>query len=116
MTKIRQFSTGANRDTSEGKYEYWGFLSSLALRTYAEYMHKHRRLPNGELRESNNWKKGMPFDVLIHSLSRHTQNVHELWEEGKAYDQAGHSVEWKDALCGVIFNAFALLHNIGKPK
>ena len=47
MGKTRQFSTGATRDTDEGKYDYEGFFSPLVLERYGEYMNKHRQQSAG---------------------------------------------------------------------
>src|ERR1700754_2521147 len=45
QAKIRQFSTGATRDTDAGKVDYEGFLSPYALKAFGEYMDRHRHLP-----------------------------------------------------------------------
>ena len=41
--KIRQFNTGATRDTDEDKYDYEGFYSPLVMERFAQYMNKHRK-------------------------------------------------------------------------
>lgn len=103
---IRTFSTGATRDTENGKYEYGGFLSPLALRRYAAYMHQHRIQADGKLRSSSNWKKGIPEAVYLESLLRH---VMDLWLHHDGVGEvARESVD--DALCGILFNAFGTLH------
>lgn len=73
---VRTFSTGATRDTEEGKLDYEGFLSPEVLERYAQYMHEHRLQKDGSLRESDNWQAGMPLAVYMKSLLRHT---FELW-------------------------------------
>lgn len=51
---IREFDTGATRTTEEGKYDYEGFLSPLVIERYGHYMHAHRIMPDGSLRDSDN--------------------------------------------------------------
>jgi len=99
MTKIRQFKTGANRDTEEGKLDYEGFFSPLVLKRRAEYMQKHRFQSNGVVRDSDNWQKGMDKDVYIKSLTRHFM---DLWLEHRGH-KSREGIE--DALTGIMFNA-----------
>lgn len=69
--KIRTFDTGATRDTDEGKLDFEGFLSPLALERFAEYMNKHRQQSDGSLRDSDNWQKGIPVKQYMKSMWRH---------------------------------------------
>ncbi len=100
---IRCFESGATRDTDEGKLDFEGFLSPFALEAYAQYLHKHRRQRDGQLRASDNWQKGMPVDVCMKSLWRH---FFAVWRGHRCGDVS------VDDLCGVIFNAMALLHEM----
>ena len=108
MASTREFSTGANRDTADGKLEYLGFLCPLTLKRFAKYMHQHRTLADGSVRDSDNWKKGMPLDVYHHSLLRHVMDV---WLH---YDDHGDAAteDLQDSLCAVIFNAQGLLREL----
>ena len=72
-------------------------------------MHKFRDIGNGELRESDNWKKGIPRKAYIKSLLRHTVDVW-LNHEGHAKECVDPDME--SALCAVIFNSMGLLHEI----
>lgn len=113
MGKIREFATGATRDTDDGKLDFEGFLSPLALRAYAEYMNKHRKQADGQMRDSDNWQKGFGekhFDVCMKSLWRH---MHDLWMYHRGF-QGRESVE--DALGGILFNTFAYLHMLEGGK
>ena len=104
--KIRTFGTGANRDTADGKHDYRGYLSPLVMKRFGEYMTKHRVLPDGTIRSSDNWKKGIPLPEYLSSLLRH---VVDLWllHEG----QAGVSTQdVEEALCGILFNTQGYLH------
>lgn len=110
LGQIRQFETGATRDTDIGKLDYEGFLSPLVLRRYAEYMHSHRIQPDGALRDSDNWQKGIPRDQYMKSMWRHFMDV---WTAHRGYGYG--SDEWLEtALCAVLFNVCGYLHEILK--
>ena len=108
---LRQFETGATRDTDTNKYDYEGFLHPLVLQRYAEYMHKHRVQKDGSLRDSDNWQKGMPLSVYIKSLYRHFMDV---WKGHREIYSDGHYLE--DALCGVLFNTMGYLATLLKTR
>jgi len=108
---IRKFETGATRDTSQGKLDYEGFLSPLVLRRYAEYMNKCRVQSDGNLRESDNWQRGIPQDVYMKSLWRHFMDVWTLHRK-----RADHKEAMGDALCAVLFNAMGMLHERLKER
>ena len=117
---IRQFDTGATRDTDEGKFDYEGFLSPLALEAFAAYMHEHRKQSDGKLRDSDNWQKGIPRAAYMKSLFRHFMTVWKLYR--------GYSVKpekiggelrvptMREALCGLLFNVQGLLHHECQEK
>lgn len=113
---VRQFETGANRDTDEGKLDYDGFLSPYALEAYAEYMHKNRFLSDGTYRDSDNWTKGIPQDVYRKSLLRHALSAWKWHRHPDAPSHLGAGARLADALCGVIFNAMGLLHELTRPQ
>lgn len=100
---VRLFDTGANRDRVEGKLDFRGFISPKAARRFAAYMNKNRKLADGSLRQSDNWKLGIPIPVYIESMGRHW---HELWE-------ALEDGDWMladEAACGLRFNVDGYLH------
>ena len=103
-SKIREFKTGANRNNDTGKLDYEGFLSPIALQEYAKYMHRHRLLEDGTMRDSDNWQLGIPKQEYVKSLLRHTM---DLWLENRGYQSREGKI---DALCGILFNAFGYLH------
>jgi hypothetical protein len=113
---IRQFDTGATRDTSTDKLDFEAFLSPLVLERYAEYMHRHRLQPDGTLRDGDNWQKGIPRDVYMKSLWRH---FFDLW---KAHRRLPTKDSLTEILCAVLFNAMGYLHELqvgrdaGKPE
>ena len=113
--RLRSFDGGAIRDTNIGKLEYYGFLSPLVLKRYSEYMNKHRTLPDGGLRGSDNWKSLFGKDhnkICFDSLLRHLMDV---WLIMDGYsDEAREPLE--EALCAMSFNINALLLKILKDK
>jgi hypothetical protein len=110
MGKIRQFKTGATRDTDKNKPDYEGFISPLVVKRYGEYMNKHRLQPDGKLRDSDNWQKGIPKDAYIKSGWRH---FFDWWLEHRGFESRD-GVE--EALCGLIFNANGYLHELLKER
>jgi len=106
----RTFDSGATRNSDADKYDYEGFLSPNVLIRFGEYMHKHRHLEDGTLRDSDNWQMGIPRDQLLKSLLRH---VIEVWRQHRG----GFPKEpLEDALCGIIFNAQGYLYEVLRAK
>jgi hypothetical protein len=103
---MRHFNTGATRDTEAGKLDYEGFLSPLVLERFAEYMHKHRFQADGQLRDSDNWQKGMPRDVYMKSMWRHFVNV---W---KGHRGVADDIDLEEALCALLFNVQGYLFEV----
>lgn len=116
---MREFPTGATRDDDATKNDYRGYLSPLVLKRFGDYMTEHRKQADGKLRDSDNWKKGIPQKEYLSSLLRH---VVDLWAQIE-----GPNREWKlptqtdpaiksprevieDSLCAILFNAQGLLH------
>lgn len=111
---MRTFTTGATRDTAEGKPNYGGYLSALALRCFGRYMLKHEMQADGKKREPGNWKKGIPEDVYYESLLRHVLEDLVALKDGLLGREVDATVE--DALCAIIFNAQGMLHERLKPR
>lgn len=111
---MRTFDTGATRDTSEGKPNYGGYLSSLALRCFGRYMLKHETQADGHKREPGNWKKGIPEDAYYESLLRHYIEDLLALKDGFPAREPGTTI--KDTLCAIIFNAQGMLHEILKQE
>ena len=105
---LRSFETGATRDTNEGKLDFEGFLSPDVLHQFARYMNMNRLQSDGNLRDSDNWQKGMPFDVYMKSGFRH---FFEWWIQhrtgGEPYEDR---IAMVGAICGVMFNCMGYLH------
>jgi len=108
---MRNFETGATRDSEEGKFDYEGFLSPLALEAYGAYMNGHRKQTDGGLRASDNWQKGMSRDVYIKSAWRHLITLWKLHRGIACFDERdGHEVTKVEAACGLLFNTFGYIH------
>ncbi len=108
---MRAFETGATRN-KEVDPDIYGFTSPLALGLFAEYMHKNRTQADGTLRDSDNWKKGIPLDSYIRSMRRHLQDL-TLIHDGYP-DLARESIE--DALGGLFFNVQGYMHEAVKAR
>jgi hypothetical protein len=108
--KIRTFETGATRDTNQNKADYEGFLSPLVIKRYGEYMNKHRLQPDGNLRDSDNWQKGIPKQEYMKSAWRHFM---DWWLENRGFESRDGEEE---ALCALIFNTMGCLHEILKER
>lgn len=106
---IRVFGTGATRDQSDSKIDYDGFLSPYALRAYGEYMHSHRQQPDGTLRDSDNWQKGIPMKEYVKSKWRHFMDI---WTEMRREEPDLYLV--REQLCADFFNTQGLLHEVCK--
>jgi len=108
---MRQFDTGATRDSEDDKFDYEGFLSPIALQRYAEYMHAHRKQADGELRDSDNWQRGIPDEAYVKSMFRHFVDLWLIHRGHAVVDKRdGHRVTREEALCAIVFNAFGSLH------
>lgn len=118
---MREFSTGATRDDNDTKPDYRGFLSPLAIRRFGEYMTEHRKQADGKLRDSDNWKKGIPQREYLSSLLRHVVDLHHALEYvaplstfrdllAQRFGDPPSAKVVEDLLCAVMFNVQGLLH------
>lgn len=112
----RTFSTGATRDTDEGKLDFEGFLSPLVLKAFAEYMHEKRKMPDGSLRASDNWQRGIPLDAYMKSMWRHFFAVWEHHRGIPVWDIDGEEVAVETELLALFFNVQGMLHEVLKRK
>ena len=115
--KMRQFEGGATRDADDhpDKPSYYKALSPIVLREYVKYLGRHRTLPDGSKRDWDNWKNGLPMDVYMEGLLRHTMAVWLIQQGFKSYDNHG-EVNLKDSLCGIMFNCIGMLHELLKEE
>lgn len=115
MNNKREFKTGANRNSDFGKLDYEAFNSPIVDWYYAQYMHSHRMLEDGTLRDGDNWQKGFPVEVITKCLARHYKDYH-LTTRGIKVTEKGKEMKLEDILCGIIFNAKAHLLELLKDK
>ena len=104
---MRTYATGATRDVDADKLDYRGFTSFTAWRRFAEYMHKHRLQPDGQMRASDNWKKGIPVEDYLESLIRHTV---DFWDAEERGDQEAAM----ELACAIWFNLQGYIHERSK--
>ena len=109
---MRNFNTGATRDTDENKLDFEGFLSPLVLQRYAVYLNKHQTQADGKLRDSDNWQKGIPLKVYMKSAFRH---FFSWWAYHRKTDIVIKE-DIEESLCGLLFNAMGYLHEHLKDK
>ena len=110
--EIRTFDTGATRSPMNDKLCYSRFMDSRVIKRYCEYLHKHRTQTDGQVREPDNWKHGIPTESYIDSMYRHFMDVW-LFEQG--YD-AETTEDQETALCALMFNIQGLLFEMLKYK
>lgn len=112
---IRTFKTGATRSQDATRDDPEGYLSPLVLQRFSQHMTKHRTQPDGSIRSSDNWQKGIPLDVYMKGLTRHHQH---LWLRHRGWpvedNKAGSNIE--EDLCAIIFNAQGYLYELLKAK
>lgn len=101
---VREFKTGATRDTAQNKPDYEGFLSPLVIEAFGVYMHYNRLQSNGNVRDSDNWQLGIPQPVFMKSAFRHFV---DWWKFHRGLPIKENLV-W--AICGILFNAMGYLH------
>ncbi len=104
--KIRTFETGATRDTAEDKPDYEGFLSPTVIKRYGEYMLKHQKQSDGNMRKSDNWQLGIPKAQYMKSMFRHFMEVWTLHR--KVNEETEEDID--DVLCALLFNVMGMLH------
>lgn len=118
--EIRKFSTGATRDTDNGKIDPEAFLDPLALAEYFEFMHRHRVQKDGGLRDGDNWQNGFTRKAIMKSLWRHAFDLWLMHREHapvskdclELYTLYGREKAMVESLNGVVFNAFAYMREI----
>jgi len=103
---MREFPSGAKRDTDEGKVNYIKSFSPLVLQAYGEFMLKHNSQRDGEKREEDNWKKGFGTQSFMESKMRHI--IEGTWMIFDGFSNK----DIVDALCAELFNTMGFLHEV----
>jgi hypothetical protein len=97
---MRNFESGATRDSVEGKPQYEGYLSPLVLREFGLYMLEHQTQADGEVRPADNWQRGIPIDAYMDSMWRHFM---DLWLHHRGYGHLATDT-LSNALMAILFN------------
>ena len=113
VSLLRKFETGATRDTDEGKPHFAAFTSAAVQLRFAQYMDKHRIQADGNLRDPDNWKKGIPIEAYFDSADRHFMDW-KLHEEGTP--ELARDQDLEEVLCALYFNIQGALHELLKVK
>lgn len=114
---IRKFETEATRDSDVNKNDYEGFLSPLVIERYGDYMTKHRQQADGQLRDSDNWQKGIPKNAYMKSMWRHFLDIWFIHRGYKRFDkQRNEDITLDEALCALLFNVIGYLFEVLKEK
>lgn len=105
---MRKFESGATRNSDESKLDFEGFLSPTALEHFAEYMNKNRVQADGNIRDSDNWQKGIPLDSYMKSMFRH---FFDVWKAHRGLETPEDMITNLSAL---MFNVQGYLHEYDK--
>lgn len=113
--KIRKFDTGATRSADAMRDDPEGYLSPLVIDRYNEYMTKHRQQPDGSVRMSDNWQKGMPLPSYMKGAWRHFLH---WWTRHRGFPvrDPGAAVDIEEDLCALLFNVQGYLHETIKKR
>lgn len=102
---MRQFETGAVRDSEDGKEDYIETISWTAFRRYAQYMTGKKNKYG-----AGNFKKGIPIESYEKSLVRHVQKYLANRHEDGNFEKE------EDHLSAILFNVFGIIHEEEKAK
>lgn len=108
--QMRQFGTGATRDACDDKYDFEGFLSPEVLEMFASYMHKHRKQADGNLRDSDNWQKGIPKDAYMKSAFRHFM---DWWKQHRGLPGQD---KLEESLSALMFNVMGYMFEVIRER
>lgn len=115
MSEMRKFDTGATRSADAERPDYEGFLSPLAIERFGEYMAKHRKQPDGSVRDSDNWQKGIPLPAYMKGAFRHFMH---LWARHRGHPVSDPlaAADIEEDLCALLFNIQGYLHETIKKR
>ena len=111
IRQVRQFASGATRDTEANKIDPEAYFSPQVFRAYCEYMRSHQTLPDGTQRSGDNWQAGIPRDAYMKSMWRHFMDVWENHRDPNAAPIVAERYQ-QDALCALLFNVMGYLHEV----
>lgn len=112
---VRTFETGATRSCDATRDDPEGYLSPLAIDRYSQYMTKHRLQPDGSIRDSDNWQKGMPIATYFKGLWRHFLHAWTRYRGFPVRDPMA-AADLEEDLCAMFFNVQSALHEVVKAR
>jgi hypothetical protein len=116
MAEMRKFETGATRNLDTDKLDFEGFLSPLVVEEFGRFMHRHRLQTDGQLRDSDNWQKGIPLAAYMKSMWRHFLNVWKYHRNLPIFNEKSEPVSFEEEACALLFNIMGYLHEFLKKK
>jgi len=99
---MKEFDSGSTR-SSEPLEDPEGFLSPYVINQYNDYMARNRTQADGNIRNGDNWQKGMPKARYMRSMWRHFLDVWGVWRQGSDLNVM------IDPLCALMFNVHGML-------
>lgn len=112
---MRKFESGATRSLDHTRDDPEGYLSPIVLDRFAEYMTKHRIQEDGNVRDSDNWQKGMPKETYAKGMWRHFLHFWTRHRGWKVRD-AKAAADLEEDLCAILFNVQGYLHEVIKKR
>jgi len=113
--KMTNFETGATRSEDTVRDDPDGYLSPLFMDLYFRYMTKNRTQADGQVRESDNWQKGIPRNRYMKGLWRH---FYHMWTRHRGWDVndplAADDIE--EDIAAMFFNLQGYAHEYLKDK
>ncbi len=111
------FTTGATRSTDANKVDYEGHINPEVLAIYGDYMNRHRVQRDGQLRQSDNWQKGIPLYRYVKSLIRHTFEFWRMWRGTTVLNPDNNKLfTFQDVLCAILFNVMGIMYEMQRAK
>lgn len=108
---VRRFDSGATRSADAGRIDPEGFLSPLVIARFSQYMNTHRQQPDGTMRDSDNWQKGIPLETYAKGMWRHFLH---FWTRHRGYpvDDPLAAPDLESDLCALLFNVQGYLFEV----
>lgn len=110
---MRQFLSGATRDNDVNKLDPEAFFSPLVLERYMEYMHKHRKQPDGKMRDGDNWQKLFGDDHYSVCMKSAWRHFFSWW---KAHRGLKTEEDIEESMMALMFNIMAYSYKRLKEK
>jgi hypothetical protein len=110
---MRNFETGATRNSDDGKMQYARIFDPSIDKAYAEYMNSQRVQADGKVRDPDNWKKGIPVASYLDSQRRHW---HDVWCLNTGRPDLAEEKDLVTALCALKFNVDGMLYEVLKAR